>query len=67
MTRTAQVQAAQAAADLIDADVMALVAASNQRAEMAGADDSFAAYWAGSASASVAHHYAVGAVRTVRV
>ena len=29
--------------------------------------DSFAAYWAGSASASVAHHYSQGAVREVAI
>jgi hypothetical protein len=59
------IQAATAAADLIDTDVLALAAVINQVAEMAEATDSFAAYWAGSISASVGHHYAAGAVRTV--
>jgi len=63
---SAQTQAAHAAADLIDVDVLALVAAANQVAEMAEATDSFAAYWAGSASASVQHHYRAGAYSTVR-
>ena len=62
MTSQAQIQAA---ADLIDLDVLALVAASNQQAEMAEAADSFVAYWAGSISASVAHQYRAGAVVTV--
>ncbi len=61
------IQAAAEAAELIDADVLAMVAVANQVAEMNEATDSFAAYWAGSASASVMHHYRVGAVRTVRV
>lgn len=60
------IEAAHAAADLIDADVLALVAVANQVEEMAAATDSFAAYWAGSASASVLHHYRTGAVVTVR-
>jgi hypothetical protein len=58
-----------AAADLISVDVLALVARDNQLAEMAAceaAGDSFAAYWAGSASASIAHQYRVGAFVTVR-
>lgn len=66
---TSQVQAATAAADLIDVDVLALVAISNQLAEMAeleAAGDSFAAYWAGSASASIQHQYRVGAYHTIR-
>lgn len=56
----------QEAANLIDLEVLALVARDNQAAEASEATDTFAAYWAGSASASVAHHYAVGAYRTVR-
>lgn len=65
---TSQAQAARAAADLIDVDVLALVAKANQLEEMAAheaAGDDFAAYWAGSASSSVMHHYRVGAVVNV--
>jgi len=43
-----------------------LIAKENQLDAMAEAEDSFARYWAGSVSASIDHHYAVGAVRVVR-
>lgn len=66
MTSQAQIQAANAAAELIDVDILALVAKANQLAEMNEATDSFAAYWAGSASSSVMHHYRVGAVVNIR-
>ena len=42
-------------------------AKADQLAAMAAAKDSLAAYWAGSASASVSHHYARKAYRTVNV
>ena len=64
MTNAQQIQAAAEAADLIDLDVLALVAKADQVAEVArleAAGDTFAAYWAGSASASIGHHYRVGA------
>jgi hypothetical protein len=60
-------QPAADAAELIDLDVLALVAVDNQVANMAKATDSFAAYWAGSISASVTHHCSVGAYREARV
>jgi hypothetical protein len=41
-------------------------AKADQLARMAAAKSALAAYWAGSASASVAHHVKRGAVRTVR-
>lgn len=47
-------------ASLAKADQLAEI----RKAEAAG--DDFAAYWAGSASASLGHHYRRGAVRTVR-
>lgn len=66
------IQASFAAAELIelDTDMLAALARSAQLDAMEAAEaagDSFAAYWAGSASASVMHHYAVGAFKTVRV
>lgn len=72
MTNASQIQAAQAAAELIDLDMdcLAAIAVSNQLREMEEAEaagNSFAAYWAGSASASIQHHYRVGAFRKVRV
>jgi hypothetical protein len=66
MTEAKQTAAAFAAAELIDVDVLALVAKSNQLEEMASAPNAFAAYWSGSVSASVMHCYRIGAVRTVR-
>jgi hypothetical protein len=62
-------KAAAQAAELIDLDVLALVAKADQVAEVARLEaegDSIAAYWAGSASASVMHHYRRGAFTTVR-
>ena len=41
-------------------------AKADQLARMAQARDALVAFWAGSASASVAHHYARGAYRRVR-
>lgn len=71
MTNAELIAASHAAAKLIDldADCLAAIARSNQLEEMEAAEaagDSFAAYWAGSASASVMHHYRVGAVVTVK-
>jgi len=41
-------------------------AKADQLARMAEARDALSAFWAGSASASIAHHVARGAVKTVR-
>jgi hypothetical protein len=60
-----QVQNASEAAALIDVDVLALVAKANQLEEMASSKSAFASYWAGSASASVGHHYAKNAIINV--
>jgi hypothetical protein len=65
MTQAEMIQADQVAAAQIDPEILAICAVANQVAEMAEATDSFAAYWAGSASASVMHHYHAGAVVTV--
>lgn len=70
MTRAQLIQASFAAAEMIDldADTLAAVARSAQLEEMEDAEahgDTFAAYWAGSASASVMHHYRKGAVTVV--
>lgn len=51
----------QAASDAAKADQLAAI----KKAEQVG--DTFAAYWAGSASASVAHHVRRGAVVDVQV
>lgn len=64
---TTQIQAAEAAANLIDADVLALVAKANQVDEMTKAETAFDKYWAGSVSSSVRHHANVKAVRTVKI
>jgi len=52
-----------------DATIIALAkkAKADQLASMARAQTAFDAYWAGSASASVGHHYARKAYRTVNV
>lgn len=56
------IEAAEAAARMIDADVLSIVAKSAQLDEIAEArGDGFAAYWAGSVSSSVVRHYRVGA------
>ncbi len=55
MSKEIEARAAQANADQV---------AARRRAEAAG--DSFAAYWAGSASASIAHHVKRGAVVIVK-
>ena len=76
MTQAEMIAAAQAAADMIDMSACeltladrALIANLSQDAAMRKAAKSgseFAAYWAGSASASLQHHYRAGAYRTVR-
>jgi len=67
MTNQNQIHAAEAAANLIDADVLALVAKANQTNEMANAETAFQKYWAGSVSSSVCHYANVNAVRTVKI
>jgi hypothetical protein len=46
--------------------VAALEAKANQIEAMAKAPSALEAYWAGSATASLVHHYRRGAVRTVK-
>lgn len=53
MSSKLQIAALQAKADQIESEAKARTA--------------FEAYWAGSATASVAHHYRRGAVRTIKV
>ena len=64
---TNQIQAAEAAANLIDADVLALVAKAKQLDEIAKAETAFEKYWAGSISSSVRHHANVKAVIIIKV
>jgi hypothetical protein len=61
----------QVAAEMADdiAALLAEVAKADQMAEVRAheeAGDTFAAYWAGTASASVLRHYRTGAYTTVR-
>lgn len=70
MTNAEMIQASFAAAELIELDVemLAALARMDQMEEVQAAEargDNFAAYWAGSASASVVAHYRRGAFHTV--
>lgn len=61
-----ETRARQTDVEFLDAvDQAAELAKQDQLAAMAAATDPFEAYWAGSASASVAAHYRRGAVRTI--